>query len=59
MRGFVFGVALTIAARLIGWDTITTTLGWADDAAKRAYTEAEVQAAAVRAAVRDREDHGR
>ncbi len=51
MRGFIIGIAATIIVRLIGWDTLTTTLGWADDAAKRAYTEAEVQAAAVRAAV--------
>ena len=55
MRGFAFGVLLTIAARLIGWDTITHALGWADDHAKATYSELETQAAHMRAEMNRRE----
>ena len=48
MRGFVFGVAVTIAVRLLGWETITGALGWADDAARATYVQAEEQAARLR-----------
>lgn len=52
MKGFAFGVLLTIAVKLVGWDTITLVLGWADDAAKATYGHAETQAAHMRAQLR-------
>ena len=55
MRGFIIGVALTIAARLVGWDTITHALGWADDHAQATSVELETQAAHMRAEMNRRE----
>lgn len=44
IRGMFVGVLLTIAVKLLGWETIETTLHVADVAAKRAMAEAETQA---------------
>jgi len=51
MRGFVFGIAVTVAVRLLGWETVTGALGWADHAARETYAHAEEQASRVRAVV--------
>jgi hypothetical protein len=55
MRSFVFGIAVTIAVHLVGWDNVVTVLGWADGAAKETAAAIEEQAAHVRAEINRRE----
>ncbi len=50
MRAFVFGVAVTAAVHVFGWDNVQAALGWADARARAAAAELETEAAHMRAA---------
>jgi hypothetical protein len=48
MTRFIAGVLCTVLVYLLGWDTITTALSRANQAAQSAYQAAETQAARVK-----------